>query len=81
MKQAGSSSVLTNHSLWLWVPDQRSASLRLSGTTLCIDADTHRATDSFSAIALRRIRDSDSTEYGFWISSNPRCALSASTLL
>ena len=22
-----------NHSLWLWVPDQRSASLRLSGTT------------------------------------------------
>ncbi len=27
--------------------------------------DFHRATDSFSAIALRRIRDSDSTEYGF----------------
>ncbi|QBP24047.1 hypothetical protein Bdiaspc4_27760 [Bradyrhizobium diazoefficiens] len=34
--------------------------------------NTHRATDSFSVIALRRMRDSDSTEYGFWISSKPR---------
>jgi hypothetical protein len=25
----------------------------------------HRATESFSVIALRRIRESDSTEYGF----------------
>jgi len=34
-----------------------------------------------SEIAFRKMRDSDSTEYGFWISSKPRWAFSASTLL
>ena len=43
--------------------------------------NTQRATDSFSVIALRRMRESDSTEYGFWINSKPRWAFSASTLL
>jgi hypothetical protein len=31
----------------------------------------YRLTDARSMIALRRERDSASTEYGFWISSNP----------
>src|SRR3979490_810655 len=34
-----------------------------------------------SEMALRRVRESASTEYGFWISSKPRWALSARTLL
>ena len=38
--------------------------VRLSGTIVRM-LFNHRATGSFSVIALRRIRDSDSTEYGF----------------
>jgi hypothetical protein len=34
-----------------------------------------------SVMAFRTVRDSASTEYGFWMSSNPRWALSARTLL
>ncbi len=36
-----------------------------------IELPSHRAADSFSEIALRRMRESASTEYGFWISSKP----------
>jgi hypothetical protein len=49
----------------------------VSAIETCAD---HR-TDAFSDIAFLRIRDSASTEYGFWMSSKPQSAFSASTLL
>ena len=56
MERVGHSESSSNVFLWLWVPDRRSASLRLSGTTVLVglaaSQPIHTAAHEFLRVAF-----------------------------